>query len=192
MEPQTPPRMLDDSSFFSSSSVPTTPMTPLDGDVVAATQQDDLVLFVETVQFDPRRIRQQLLKSIADLSSRGLYNSMKWAAEQADGIETQDGDDDEEDGDDSPTDDESLKLSEDEMLKERRERTRLARAESYFQLKEFLRASDVLQKGCGGLGLDEDPSALSCRALFVATYSRFLAGERRKQEESIETPQFPG
>ncbi|KAG9301549.1 hypothetical protein G9A89_008401 [Geosiphon pyriformis] len=112
-----------------------------------------------------------LREAVSQCSARGLYFAAKWAAETLDGLpeeslhhstgpslEMGSRPSDTEDSGDSFTND--------------TEYDKYLLAKSYFDVKEFDRAAYVLEK------------STSAKSRFLKIYSKYLAGEKRKEEES--------
>lgn len=142
----------------------------------------DLTLFIESPDFDPhtspRRLRSELLRAARELSSRGLYAASKWAVEQVMGMPEEDG------GHDGEECEPSGIIDEEEAAKEKKEEARLLLAKNHFDLKDYGKAARMLEPR--SYLDDTDASELSLRALFFSCYSLYLAGEKRKEEETVE------
>eukprot|EP01096_Ripella_sp_DP13-Kostka_P001431 TRINITY_DN11699_c0_g2_i1.p1 TRINITY_DN11699_c0_g2~~TRINITY_DN11699_c0_g2_i1.p1 ORF type:complete len:435 (+),score=153.41 TRINITY_DN11699_c0_g2_i1:48-1307(+) len=118
--------------------------------------------------------QSELISAFQHLSDRGLRHSAKWIAELLQSVETT--------GSDSYGDligdlDVRLKMVDQrsDMTKYPAKETRdYLLAKSLFDLKEYQRCSSYLQ------------NATSSRSRFLYRYSRFLSGEKRKEEEQFE------
>ena len=114
--------------------------------------------------------REELRLAVRQCGERGLRCSCKWAAEQLVGLRSaqaaQAGDDQEMTAAGGAADDA------DEETEDEADAVLLAKA--YFDSNEFLRAAHVLR------------GARSARARFLRWYSLFLAGEKRKDERTLE------
>eukprot|EP00741_Cyanophora_paradoxa_P019352 tig00021127_g18680.t1 len=115
------------------------------------------------MSFEPRTVKAELRLAAKQLLERGLYQSAKWASEQAAGIGTVG----------VPPHAPSPAL-EDEPIADELEEDKFLMARSYFELKEFKRAGHAL-KGCR-----------SQKCTFLRGYALYLAGEKRKEEEVAE------
>ncbi|KAL1919350.1 uncharacterized protein VTP21DRAFT_2043 [Calcarisporiella thermophila] len=102
-----------------------------------------------------------LRNAVLKCSELGLYSSAKWAAEALNGF-----DDSQEINDPIPISQGSIANTIDT------EYDKFLLAKTYFDLKEFDRAAFVL-RGCKG-----------ARSRFLRLYSKYLVGEKRKEEEA--------
>ncbi|CAG8542848.1 4538_t:CDS:10 [Ambispora leptoticha] len=116
-------------------------------------------------------IKSNLRDAILQCSDRGLYFAAKWAAETLNSLP-------ESFIDTSTSVSDSLSIFNDaknettENFSSNCERDKYLLAKSYFDVKEFDRASFVLEK------------CVSPKSLFLKIYAKYLAGEKRKEEES--------
>ncbi|RIA99063.1 anaphase promoting complex subunit 8 [Glomus cerebriforme] len=116
--------------------------------------------------FPVNEMKKVLREVVAQCSERGLYFSAKWAAETLEGLP------------DEPVDNSEMDISLDSSMIQ--ESTNLDLVEydkyllgkSYFDVKEFDRAAYFLE------------SCKSPKCRFLRIYSKYLAGEKRKDEES--------
>ncbi|CAG8526516.1 6670_t:CDS:10 [Acaulospora morrowiae] len=114
-------------------------------------------------------IRLILREAVINCSERGLYFAAKWAAETLDGLPTSD----------ESSEEMKMDISHDSFFQQKQKSTYLDRVEydkyllgkSYFDVKEFDRAAFVLEK------------CRSAKCRFLRIYSKYLAGEKRKEEE---------
>ncbi|KAK3239275.1 anaphase-promoting complex component apc8 [Cymbomonas tetramitiformis] len=114
--------------------------------------------------------RRELRRAIYELRDRGLYQSAKWAAEQAVGFR--------------PLANNETSLSEGESVStsssmkeddgEGHDEELFLLAKAYFDLKEYRRCAHALRSVSGR------------RSLFLRCYALYLAGEKRKSEEAVE------
>ncbi|KAL6048054.1 anaphase-promoting complex component apc8 [Balamuthia mandrillaris] len=126
----------------------------------------------------PAKLRRSLLAATKLLSSRGLCFAAKFAAEQAVCLASQgDGEANEQNREEEEKKVEDGTLPEEELTGE--EEASLLLAKTYFDVKEYERAASVLRDCSSGA------------ALFLRGYASFLAGEKRKEEESLEAPDQP-
>ncbi|XDV39145.1 hypothetical protein PO909_008425 [Leuciscus waleckii] len=107
------------------------------------------------------QIKKQLISIIAQCKERGLVHSVKWASELAFSLET-------------------LPLNEipppPELTEEdAQDLDAFCLAKSYFDLKEYDRAAYFL-RGCR-----------SQKAYFLYMYSRYLSGEKKKDDETVDS-----
>ncbi|KAL2315127.1 Anaphase-promoting complex subunit Apc8 [Schizosaccharomyces pombe] len=118
-----------------------------------------------------REIRNCLLKCISECSERGLVYAVRWAAEMLNGM--------------NPIEMEHIPFSStptgefdldpdmaNEKLLEVEEKNIYLLAKSYFDCKEFERAAYTLQ------------NCKSSKSIFLRLYSKYLAGEKKSEEEN--------
>lgn len=116
-------------------------------------------------------LRRELRRALCEQTERGLLNSAKWVGEQLVSL---------------PAGTEKMHTEEKHQQDENTLRTLdlLLFAKSLFDLKEYLRCADVLQ------ALRIDKKSMCCKifrkAFFLRLYSLYLAGEKRKEEETLE------
>nr|CAG8489096.1 3763_t:CDS:10 [Entrophospora candida] len=118
-------------------------------------------------------IKQLLRESIIQCSERGLYFSAKWAAETLSTMDTSDfiqsdGSSSMDNSQDKFTPQQNLEMTKIDQL----EYDLYLLGKSYFDVKEFDRAAYFL----------EECKSSKCR--FLKIYSKYMAGEKRKTEES--------
>ncbi|CAG8475932.1 4184_t:CDS:10 [Ambispora gerdemannii] len=125
---------------------------------------------VETPSLD--FIKTHLRDAISHCSDRGLYFAAKWAAETLNSLP-------ESFIDTSTSGSGSLSIFSDtknetttKNFMSNFERDKFLLAKSYFDVKEFDRASFILEK------------CVSSKSQFLKIYAKYLAGEKRKEEES--------
>eukprot|EP00039_Didymoeca_costata_P020384 m.341070 g.341070 ORF g.341070 m.341070 type:complete len:561 (+) comp19779_c0_seq1:215-1897(+) len=105
---------------------------------------------------------QQLLSISTKCTSRGLYNSAKWAAELATAIVKNTGTA----PNSAPSDSEEDETPADKV--------KLVLGKTFFDLRQYDRTAHSLEES-------------QChRAVFLANYSRYLAGEMRKEDEEAD------
>lgn len=123
--------------------------------------------------FDLSEAKSELRNAFKDLSERGLINGAKWycfytkirISEHLFALKTEKK--------------EKIKQYQKEEIDLEMEDLYFY-AKSLFDMKEFLRCSDYLEK------IKKSTSNQYYKCLFLKLYSKFLAGEKRKEEEAIE------
>ncbi|QDZ24131.1 subunit 8 of anaphase-promoting complex [Chloropicon primus] len=105
---------------------------------------------------DRTKVRRELREAVVDLQERGVCTAAKWAAEQLVGLKAADG------------------ASEEEGTKREGNTDAYLLARTYFDLREYKRAASTLEGEKGA------------KSTFLRLYSRYLAGERRKEEQMLE------
>ncbi|KAK9814160.1 hypothetical protein WJX72_001350 [[Myrmecia] bisecta] len=108
--------------------------------------------------------RAELRRAVVDLRARGLYSSAKWAAEQLAGLP-------EAEGKPPPR----TRRSRSDIATADEEDDLHVLAKSAFDVKDYRRAAHVLRDCTFG------------RSFFLRCYAAYLAGEKRKEEERVET-----
>ena len=113
-----------------------------------------------------RAVRDELRVAVRQLSERGLRCSSKWAAEQLVGLRR----------DAAADEDQEMvaSASVEDPVESEQEQDAVLLAKAYFDVNEFLRAAHTLRGARAPCGR------------FLRWYSLFLAGEKRKDEESLE------
>ena len=114
------------------------------------------------------RAKDELRAAVRQCSDRGLRCSSKWAAEQLIGLRSPVPSDDQEMSSSSP----AAAIDEEDETEDESDTMLLAKA--YFDANEFLRAAHALR------------NARAARGRFLRWYSLFLAGEKRKDERTLE------
>jgi len=131
------------------------------------------------VNVDVARLRAELRRATTELSTRGLYHAAKWAAELVVQIVDDEDEDEDEDGDTKVVGKRAAKPVARTLIPEAKEKSvvseeeldALALAKTYFDLREYARASQTLRDFNGH------------KSLFLRSYATFLAGERTRSEE---------
>ena len=118
-----------------------------------------------TLSLSVARVRDELRAACKQCSERGLRSSTKWAAEQLIGLRAL--------STEAPGNDQEMSSTVGEA-EEAEEEDNVYLAKAYFDSNEFLRAAHVLR------------SARANRSRFLRWYSLFLAGEKRKDERTLE------
>lgn len=106
------------------------------------------------------RVRAELRQAVRELSERGLYSSSKWCAEQLVGL-----------GCPAATAGPSAPPA---PADDGEATDALLLARCYFQMREYLRAAHALEEAPGHT------------ARFLRLYALYLAGERRKDDQTLE------
>ncbi|KAJ1638501.1 hypothetical protein T492DRAFT_943643 [Pavlovales sp. CCMP2436] len=105
-------------------------------------------------------VQAELRRAVHELSDRGLNSSSKWAAEQLTGIGRR------------PA--AAVPPAVAVAINEGEATDALLLARCYFQMREYMRASHVLEDAPGD------------KARFLRLYALYLAGERRKDDQTLE------
>jgi hypothetical protein len=136
------------------------------------------------VHWEPASIRSELRMAIAILSQRGLKLASKWAAGQLVGIGAGEESDYAGTAGASPSlgkwADELVELQDHELY-----------SKSLLEAGEYLHAAAVLsKKGASGSVMPGPLENLSKFGIYLRAYSLYMAGERKKEEDSLELQRY--
>ena len=137
------------------------------------------------VDWDPATIQAELLQATAILSHRGLKLAAKWAAEQLVGIDGA--------SHNNNSSNNAIKFQHSDLvLPTMGELTpKEWYAKSLLDLSEYLHAAAVLSEPTDDVVLIPGPASdLSSFGVYLRAYALYLAGERRKEEDHLESQRY--